>query len=178
MAIDTQSAADCAPAAAGLEQRSGVPRRLRDGTPVWLRTVDPASPVEEHAAIVAEEAAGHAVGRVAYRRVYGPRADLTLAVDDELWPCGLAELLIAGIGPIAAVGGISRFLVRVAVFDERLLALLAGELGTRWRREGSYVDVELAVWALPPAYVRIQPHAATPPSHDPATLAGKPATHA
>ena len=149
MATGTRSASDAAPSlpavARDAPQRS---LRLDDGTVVWLRCSQPAGVRDERAEVVADAIARPGVGRAAYRRVYGPRAVLTVALDEELWPAGLATALIAAIGAIAAAAGISTFLLRVSPTDERLLDVLAGEFAARCRRDGADVDVELdaAAW--------------------------------
>lgn len=129
--------------------------RLRDGTPVWLHASDPADAHGERAEIVALGRDGCDLGRVGYRRIYGPRAVLTLAVDDESSSRGLAEALIAAVAATAAGAGIATLMIRVAASDERLLGMLARAFAARWRREGSHVDVELrtAPQARPPAPV-------------------------
>jgi hypothetical protein len=143
MATGTQSAADATAALASpaSKERSGMPVRLRDGTPAWLRAC--ADTPEERAEIVAEDADGSVVGRAEYRRVYGLRAALTLTVDDELWCAGLAEAMIATISSIAAAAAISKLLMQVPLSDERMLVVLVDDFGARCRRDVSYVDVEL-----------------------------------
>jgi hypothetical protein len=121
-----------------------VPLRLRDGTPVWLTSTEPAGAGDERAEIVATGVDARVIGRVAYRRVYGPRAVLTLAVDDELSPLGLPEALIASAGLAAAAGGISTFMIRVPTAEYPLLALLVARFGARCTCEPSFVDAELA----------------------------------
>lgn len=143
MAAAAVAAPAAAPALAPPPERSGEPLCLCDGTPVWLRSTGPATDCDERAELLAEDAGGRAVGRVAYRRVYGPRAVLTLEVDDELWPLGLPEALIAGVGPLAATGGISTLLVRIPESDERLLGLLLDEFAARLMRDMQDVEVEV-----------------------------------
>jgi hypothetical protein len=142
-------------ARAGVEEggRLGAPLRLRDGTAVWLRGTGPRDPCDERAEIVAEESRGLAVGRSGYTRVYGPRAALTLDVADPYWQRGLPAALLAVLGRRAATGGISTFMIRVPVVDERLLELLADGCGARLSREGLHLDVEFAV-AAPARLVR------------------------
>jgi hypothetical protein len=142
MAIDTPSAFDSAPAL-GLTARSGVALRVRGGLAVWLCSTDAASAPDERAEIVAEDAGGCVVGRVAYRRVYGLRAVLTLTVEETFWQCGLPQALIVSIGPMAVTGGISRFLMRIPASDERLLRMLVDDFGARCRLDGCDADVEL-----------------------------------
>lgn len=143
MASGTPSAPDPAPALVPPEaaERARVALRLSDGRPAWLRAC--ANRPDEHAEIVAADADGRVVGRAEYRRVYGPRAVLTLTVDDELRCPGLAGAMIAAIASIAAAAEISTLLMRVPLSDDRLLALLADEFGARCRRDVSCVDVEL-----------------------------------
>jgi GNAT superfamily N-acetyltransferase len=116
------------------------PQPLRDGGAVWLRSA--ATPREDGAAIAAHDSEGRSVGRAAYTRVYGPRAEVTLEVDDAFWHRGVPELLLAALCVRAAGAGISTFLARVAASDLRLLALLRAEFSARWHRDGGYVDVE------------------------------------
>jgi hypothetical protein len=124
-----------------------VPLTLRDGTTVWLRDAAPGSACDERAELFAEESRGLVVGRAAYARVYGPRAALSLCVADAYWQPGLAAALLCILGQRAGAGGISTFMIRVPVVDERLLALLADGRGARISREGLYLDVELVVAA-------------------------------
>jgi GNAT superfamily N-acetyltransferase len=128
--------------------------RLRDGTAVSLRAFgrdrDAAALDDERAEIAAEDADGRTVGRVVYARVYGPRAEVALKVDDGFWHRGLPEALLERICARAACLGISTFLVRVRASDVRLLALLRHEFGARESRDGRHVDVEFST-ALRPA---------------------------
>ncbi len=148
MAIDTQSAPDSAPALRpvaplGSTERSGVPLRLGDGVAAWLCSLESASAPDEHAEVVAEDPGGRVIGRVAYRRIYGLRAELTLTVDATYWNAGLPQTLIGSIGRVAAAGGIARFLMRIPASDERLLRMLVDDFSGRCRLDGSHADVEL-----------------------------------
>ncbi|MDX6681412.1 MAG: hypothetical protein QOG94_1451 [Solirubrobacteraceae bacterium] len=122
-----------------------APERLIDGCAVWLRAVDDAAATPgERATLVARDADGRALGSVAYARVYGPRAELSLEVDAALWHRGLPELLVAGACASAARFGISTFLARVPAADVRLLALLRERFAARESRDGATVAVEFA----------------------------------
>jgi hypothetical protein len=121
---------------------------LPDGTVVRLRTID----LDRDAAVAGADGAemevidadGRMVGRLAYARVYGPRAEVALEVDDALWHRGLPHALLdVGCGR-AACRGISTFLVRVRAADVRMLALLRQEFAARESRHGAYVDVEFS----------------------------------
>ena len=120
--------------------------RLRDGTAVRLRTTgrdrDAAALGAERVEITAEDADGRMVGRVAYARVYGPRAEVALKVDDGFWHRGLPQALLERMCARAACLGISTFLARVRASDVRLLALLRHEFSARESRNGPHVDVE------------------------------------
>ena len=122
--------------------------RLRDGTAVRLRTIgrdrDAAALGAERAEITAEDADGRTVGRVAYVRVYGPRAEVALMVDDRFWHRGLPQALLARMCARAARLGISTFLARVRASDVRLLALLRHEFSARDSPDGPHVDVEFS----------------------------------
>lgn len=115
---------------------------LADGSSVRLavRGLDTAG---EWACILAADAAGLVVGRAAYARVYGPRAELTLVVDDAYGDRGLADALLTALRARAAEHGIATLLVRVRPSDVRLLALLrrAGAVGET--ASGGRIDVEL-----------------------------------
>jgi CBS domain-containing protein/GNAT superfamily N-acetyltransferase len=119
---------------------------LRDGTPVALRTIDVDRDGvfcgEDHAAIVAE-ADGRVAGRAAYSRVYGPRASLTLDVDEAFWHRGVSELLLARLCARAACIGISTFVIRARASDVRLVALLRMQFAAHGTRDGTHVDLEL-----------------------------------
>jgi hypothetical protein len=134
MAIAPPAASD-AGAAAACERLS-----LWDGTAATLR-----GHADGHGAAMAAEVDGRLVGRVIYTRVYGPRAVLSLDVDEEFMQLGLTELLLAAIGELAAKDGIATFLMRLPAKEIWLLARLRADFGARWRRDGSYVDVELPV---------------------------------
>jgi GNAT superfamily N-acetyltransferase len=96
------------------------------------------------AEIEAIDADGRLVGRLAFARVYGPRAEVVLEVDDAFWHRGLPQALLdRGCGR-AACRGISTFLVRVQAADVRVLALLRQEFAARESRHGTYVDVEFS----------------------------------
>ncbi|MEA2195193.1 MAG: hypothetical protein QOG42_1627, partial [Solirubrobacteraceae bacterium] len=113
------------------------------GSLVWLR-----APVldlrGERAAIVAADATGRSVGHAAYERVYGPRAVLTLDVEDDYWPLGLPEALLFDLCRHAAGGGIAILIARVREPDARLLALLLGQFGAREAPAADGVDLEIA----------------------------------
>jgi GNAT superfamily N-acetyltransferase len=122
--------------------------RLHDATTVWLCAgACGASPAGDEDEIAARDADGRALGRVAYRRVYGPRAVLALEVDDALWHRGLPAALLAAACDRAAAHGSSTFLVRVRAGDLRLLALLRERFAAGEVRDGGFVDVELATVA-------------------------------
>lgn len=128
---------------------------LRDGTAVWLRAMildqDVAAAGDDAAGIAADDGERHAVGHAVYARVYGPRAQMTLHVDDVFWHRGLPEALLGRLCDRAARVGISAFLMRVPASDLRLLALLRNERASRESRDGAYVDVE---FATPPRSAR------------------------
>jgi GNAT superfamily N-acetyltransferase len=117
---------------------------LRDGTVVRLRATAGVVAADERAAIAARDADGRAVGGASYARVYGPRAQLELDVDDAFWHRGLPEALLASACARAAAAGISTFLARVPSSDMRLLALLRQVFAARESRDGAYVDVEFS----------------------------------
>jgi hypothetical protein len=145
MAIDTQSALKVLRSLDRTAASREASWNLRDGTLVWPRFAQPPSACEERAEIVAEDAARRVVGSAAYRRVYGPRAVLSLEASDGYWRRGLPAVLLDQIRALAALGGISTLLLRAPVTDERMLALLRGMPGARSRAEDRHVDFELAV---------------------------------
>ncbi len=152
---------------------------LRDGAQVALRAIDVDRHGvfcgEEHAAIVAE-ADGATVGRAAYSRVYGPRALLTLDVDEAFWHRGVRELLLARLCARAACAGISTFVIRVRASDVRLIALLREQFAARGTRDGAHVDLELPTatsaraGGTSDAGARHAPTASTAPAPRPATM--------
>jgi GNAT superfamily N-acetyltransferase len=125
--------------------------RLHDGTAVRLHTIgrdrDAAALGDDRVEIAAEDADGRTVGRIAYARVYGPRAEVALKVDDGFWHRGLPQALLERMCARAAGLGISTFLARVRASDVRLLALLRHEFSARESRNGPHVDVEFATAA-------------------------------
>jgi hypothetical protein len=118
---------------------------LRDGTAVWLHSLEPESVRDERAEIAARDGDGRTVGRAGYRRVYGPRAVLTLEADDPLWAAGLPAVLLASAGRCADAGGITTFLIGVSSFDGRLLLLLSGGVLRPSPSRTAYLDIELPV---------------------------------
>lgn len=124
-------------------------RREADGLGVTLQLRE-LEARGDRAAVLAEDAGGHVLGHACYRRVYGPRAQLTIGVDDRLWPSRLPGVLVASICAVAAGHGISTLLLSAADSDERLRALVATQSGAREVRSGDTVDLEiatdLAVW--------------------------------
>jgi hypothetical protein len=135
------------PASSAPAPLAGEPLALPDGTVVRLRLVGVETPLDEGASIVASDAHGGVVGRVAYARVYGPRALVTIEVGDAHWHHGLPGALLARLCAAAARAGISTFLVRVPAADLRLLALLRGPFAARESRDGAIVDAELQTTA-------------------------------
>lgn len=130
--------------AAGPPGRADGSLRLHDGTPVWLRPGAEEDPqTGGPAELVARAADGRTVGRAAYRRVYGPRAELSIEVDDAFWHRDLPAVLIASLREHAAAAGISTLLVNVSASDVRLVALLCQDFAARARRDDARVDVEL-----------------------------------
>lgn len=122
--------------------------RLRDGSVVALRLAAPDSDAlactEERAELVALDAGGAVAGRAAYARVYGPRAVLSLEIDDTYAHRGLTELLLDELCRHAQRFGISALLARVPASDVTLLALLREQFAARQARDGRHVDVELS----------------------------------
>lgn len=139
MAIALPPASDAGAAAAG--ERLW----LWDGTAASVR-----AHVDHDGATVVAEIDGRPAGRVSYTRVYGPRAVLSLEVDEAFGHRGLPELLLRLLGAHAARTGITTFLMRLPASDIWLLARLREDFGARWRRDGGHVDVELPV-PRPPA---------------------------
>lgn len=137
--------------------RDGLELVLHDAADVRLRAGDhddaaAAAHDGDRAQVVALDAAGRAIGRVAYARVYGPRAVLTIDVDDAYWHRGLPEALLAELCSHACNLGISSFLAHVARADLRLLALLRANFAARERTpDGRYVEVEFATAPAPAA---------------------------
>lgn len=112
---------------------------------MWLRAMRrPRS--RDAAAVIAEDADRHVVGRAGYRRVYGPRADLTLDVPHGVRRRDLAAMLVCDLGARAAESGISTFLMRVRADDRALLALLHDDFGAiSWNLDDGHVELELSV---------------------------------
>ena len=122
--------------------------RLADGSAVTLRlcTLDRGDRVT----VVAEDAGGRSAGRAGFARVYGPRAELSLALGEDFWCSGLAEVLVATLCHVAAEQGISVLLVRLPVSDARVGTLLVEQFDAREVRAADSADLELAT-ALRPA---------------------------
>jgi hypothetical protein len=121
-----------------------APFRLHDGTPVCFELAEWDRTAGEGVHLSARDAGGRVVGRASYRRVYGPRAELSVSNDDAFWHRGLPALLIGSLREHAAAAGISTFLLRARASEVRLLALLSGDFAARCSRDGDLVDVELA----------------------------------
>jgi len=116
-----------------------------------VRAADPgpgsAASRGDRVALVAQDAAGVTLGRVAYSRLYGPRAELTLDVDAAFWHSGVPALLLVAASDHAARAGISMFLVRVPAADVWMLALLREHFAARESRDGAFVAAEFATTA-------------------------------
>lgn len=129
-----------APAARGGDRAHGD-----DGGTIELRAIElarhPALPEDEHIAVVAQ-VGGHVAGQASYQRIYGPRAMLSLDVDDAFWRHGTPQLLIAALAERASLLGIGTFRMRVRASDLRLLAMLREDFGARGARDGGYVELE------------------------------------
>ena len=136
----THSVPEPAPAAPGGGRAHGA-----DGAMIELRTIElgrhPALAEDERIAVVAQ-VGGHVAGEASYQRIYGPRAVLSLDVDDALWHHGTPQLLIAALAERASLLGIATFLMRVRASNLRLLAMLREDFGARGRRDGGYVELE------------------------------------
>ena len=117
--------------------------RLRDGSQLWLHAADPAERSAERVALAVVDARDRTVGRASYERVYGPRAVVTLDVDDDLAHSELREVLLAALCVRAARCGITVLLARVPASDLQLLALLRERFHARETRDGRHVQVEL-----------------------------------
>jgi GNAT superfamily N-acetyltransferase len=128
----------CAPSP---RDRAGA-LRLRDGCVVRLHALV-LDPHGERGAIVADDGEGSAIGRVSYVRVYGPRAELALAVEDGWWRRGLAEALLEQLCDLAAGHGITTLLSRVPAPDVRLRTLLVVRFGAREEPAGRGVDLAI-----------------------------------
>lgn len=82
-------------------------------------------------------------------RLYGPRAELTLDVDDGFWHRGVPGALLDELVAHAASRGISTLIARVCASDVRLLALLRERVLGRTKRDGRQVVVEFAATPRP-----------------------------
>jgi GNAT superfamily N-acetyltransferase len=110
---------------------------------VTLR-VSELDPHGERVAVVAEDLSGRPVGRAGYRRVYGPRAELTLDVDRRLWQQGLAEMLLLTVADLAAARGISTLLASLRGLEDRTRTLLVERFGAREMPAADPVGLEIA----------------------------------
>jgi hypothetical protein len=116
---------------------------LSDGSTVALRAH--AFDVRgERAAIFAHDASGRTVGSAEYARIYGPRAELTLMVDERLWPVELPAVMLAILCRRAADEGITTLLARVHEGEPRLPALLREHFDARESPAGDAVDLAIA----------------------------------
>jgi hypothetical protein len=123
--------------------------RLPDGSAVTVRllTLDPRG---DHVTVVATDARGQIAGRAGFARVYGPRAELSLALGEELWCSGLAEVLVATLCRVAARQAISVLLLRLPASDERVRTVLVEQFRAREVRSADATDLELST-AVEPA---------------------------
>ena len=116
--------------------------RLADGTAVRLHATEPetddAMPEDERAGIIACDLEGRTVGTVGYERIYGPRAEVRIAVDADYWHRGLPEVLLASLRLRAARVGIATLLLRIPAGDLALLALLRTEFCSRGHRRAAH----------------------------------------
>lgn len=80
---------------------------LHDDTSVGLRLHDTAQAGADGAEILAVAGDGAHIGRTTYARLYGPRAELTLDVDDGFWHRGVPGALLDELVAHAASRGIS-----------------------------------------------------------------------
>lgn len=110
----------------------------------WTLGVIECDPHGDRVAVVAADVSGRAVGRAAYSRVYGPRAELTLAVDRRLWHPGLAETLLLTLVDLAAARGIATLLASRRGLEDRTRALLVERFGARETPAADPVDLEIA----------------------------------
>jgi RimJ/RimL family protein N-acetyltransferase len=142
----------------GLGERS---RRLRFGGPKpslpepelrWLADVDGS----RHAAVVAVDCEGAAVGIARFVRVDGapPSAELAFAVVDEWQGRGIGKRLLAALVEHARRTGIERFVATVHAGNQASLRLLrhAGPVVSSTVRDGDYeLVVDLGPSHLEPA---------------------------
>ena len=121
---------------------------LADGTTVRIRDLGPgaarAVPDDERVAIAAVDLEGQTVGSAGYARVYGPRAEIVLAVGPDFWHRGLPEVLLSHLRDRAARVGISTLLVRVPAGDLALIALLREAFCARETVDGAVVHAEFS----------------------------------
>lgn len=130
---------------------AGQPKRevrLPDGSlvTVRLRMLDARG---DRVEVVAKDATGRIAGRATSARVYGPRAELRLALDDGYWRSGLGEILTETLCHVAAQQGISRLLVRLPVSDERIRTMLVARFGARELGSAPSSDLELSTTVEP-----------------------------
>lgn len=140
------------PVAASPVDLGGGRRQLHDGTTIALRTIE----MQPHAAVSGDERAAvlaqvadRVVGYVSYERVYGPRAELVIDIEEDFWHRGLAEVMICALGARACRLGITTFLVRAHAGDLRLLAMLREHFGALGSRSGGFVELEFATRPWP-----------------------------
>jgi hypothetical protein len=135
-----------------LAEVAGQPERelrLPDGSAVTVRllTLDPRG---DHVTVVATDARGQIAGRTGFARVYGPRAELSLALGEDFWCSGLAEVLVATLCRVAARQAISVLLLHLPASDARARSMLVEQFGAREVRSGDSADLELST-AIEPA---------------------------
>jgi GNAT superfamily N-acetyltransferase len=116
---------------------------LVDGTALLLALVVLGAGRDDGLRLSACDVADRVVGNAAYERVYGPRAHVTIEVDDAYWQRGLPAALLARLRDAAAGVGISTFVLRTQASDDRLLELLREDFAARSWPDGAVVDIEL-----------------------------------
>jgi L-amino acid N-acyltransferase YncA len=129
-----------------MERLSARSRRMRFFTGAaniehaadWAASADG----HNHLGLVAIDPAGEVVGHAAACRLYGPRAEIGIEIDETHRHLGLATLLIAQLAREAERAGISTFLATVLPDNHDMLAVLHDAFNATGHTDRGQVDIE------------------------------------
>ena len=102
----------------------------------------------DYLGLLAIPADGRIVGHAAYIRLYGPCAEVAVALAEDHRQLGLATLLLARLAEVAEQHSIARFVADTAPSDTDMLAVFRDDFGAAIAcRDGeANVEVQTAAW--------------------------------
>jgi L-amino acid N-acyltransferase YncA len=105
---------------------------------------------QDHVGLVAFDGEHDVVGHAAYVRMYGPRAEVSVEVADDIHHLGLGTRLIVWLARVGEEHGITHFVAEVLADNSEMLSVFHDGFAPIQRRESGLIEIEFLTssWRL------------------------------